>query len=103
MAEERGIVFIDYNAIVERLNAITDENLIMTVGGVQIDSSSPGNDPYHAQLPDNHIGTVGSGLLANMLFIEPFNAAFGLNIELFSEAEILQIAGITPPTPTPDE
>ena len=100
IATTHDIYFVDYNQVAMRLNALADENLVMNIGGALIDSNTPGNEPHHLQLEDGHAGTVLSGLLANMIFIEPFNAAYNTNIPLFTEDEIIKTAGLTPTVPT---
>ena len=66
------------------------------VGGERIDLFNRGNEPHHMRLDDEsgHAGTVGNGLMANMLFLAPLNEAFGTNIPLLTDEEILCVAGI---------
>lgn len=97
MAEKRqGVAVADMNeygkTVLSRLT-ITGH---LDVGGEQISVLERGHEPHHMQLADRsgHFGTVASGLLANVILVEPFNRAFGLNIEPLSDLEILQNAGL---------
>jgi hypothetical protein len=98
MAAERNVLLIDPNDYVQELMSQLDENGMLNVGGEWIDFINPGNEPHHARLADKsgHAGTVISGLMANKYLLEPLNAAYGTNIPLLTEAEILSLAGIRP-------
>jgi hypothetical protein len=55
-----------------------------------------GDEPHHLQLGDGvgHLGTVGSGLIANFY-------ASALSIPTFTDAELLANAGIGSTSPAP--
>jgi hypothetical protein len=95
MADDRGVIVVDFNAFAASLEP-NMENGYLNVGGEWINTIERGNAPIHLQLNDRpgHIGTVFNGLIANAFLVEPFNQAFGLNIEPLSEYEILQNAGL---------
>ncbi|NLG70980.1 MAG: hypothetical protein GX495_02890 [Chloroflexi bacterium] len=96
MAEERGIVVVDMNVFVEKTLQRMEGDRYLNVGGELINIVEKGNDPRYLQLRDRsgHMGTVISGLLANAILVEPFNQAFGYDIEPLSDLEILQLAGL---------
>lgn len=98
VALEEGVTFFDFNsAIRNELAARYDPNDrdYILVGDERISLAERGNDPRHALLDDQylHPGTVLSGLIAN-LFIDELNQVFGLEIEKFSDDELLRFAGI---------
>lgn len=96
LAEERGIVVIDSNRLGMELFDRVDANGYVVIAGEKIDTKQPGDEPHHLQLGDwiGHSGTVLSGLVANEVFIKPFNDAFGLGIDPLTDEEILRNAGI---------
>lgn len=96
LAEARGVLVLDSNAVGSTLFARVNMLGEITLGDQKVSVLTKGDEPHHLQLADNigHAGTVLSGIIANSLFIEPFNAAFGLDIPLLTDEEILQNAGI---------
>ena len=70
------------------------------VGGELMNLIEHSNEPHHLRLGEGpyagHAGTVMNGILANELFIEPFNKAYDLGIEPLSDEELLRNAGIPP-------
>ncbi len=68
----------------------------LDIGNEKINILVHGESPFHVQLDDSagHPGTVASGLIANTLFINPFNDAYGLGVPPLTEEEILMDAGI---------
>jgi phospholipase/lecithinase/hemolysin len=80
-------------SLFNKINAIGD----LTVGGESINVMGVGNEPHNWRLEDTagHPGTVISGLMANLLFVEPFNSAYQTDIPPLTETEILESAGIT--------
>ncbi len=96
MAAAREIVVIDIDKIYSDLVAQLDADGNLNIGGEKVAFYSRGNEPHSGQLNDQtgHLGTALSGYIANVLFIEPFNAAYGLDIRPLTEQEILQNAGI---------
>jgi hypothetical protein len=72
-----------------------DGNNDMTVGGEKIGFFDAGDEPHNAMLADGaHAGTVFKGLETNLFLLDRLQAAFGVNIPRFSDAEILTMAGI---------
>lgn len=64
----------------------------LTVGGVTIDATIPGNGFRQAFVADGiHIGTVVQGLLANLI-VATMNESFGTRIRPLSEREIIRFA-----------
>jgi hypothetical protein len=98
MAQPRGAVVLDFTTYGAAVINSADANGFIDVGGELIDTINPGNEPHHMNLDDgtNHGGTVGNGLFANGMFIEPVNAAFGTNVPPMTDEEILETAGILP-------
>jgi len=96
LAAQRGILVIDIDQIYSELVAGMDRDGNLDFDGEKINLFSRGDEPHSGQLGDQtgHLGTVLSGYLANVLFVEPFNEAYGLNIRLLTNEEILQNAGI---------
>lgn len=96
MAAERGIVVVDLNAFANQVLGRINQQGNFELGGETFILTQRGNEPHHLQLGDEsgHAGTVLSGLFANSLLVEPFNQAFGLDIQPLSDEEILQSAGL---------
>ncbi|MGZ9164528.1 MAG: SGNH/GDSL hydrolase family protein [Anaerolineales bacterium] len=96
LAEARGIPVLNTNAFGKALFARVDLRGYIDFNGRKIYLLQKGNEPHHLQLEDDlgHAGTVLSGMIANSLFIEPFNAEFGLKIPPLTDDEILRSAGI---------
>jgi uncharacterized delta-60 repeat protein len=95
LANQRGIPMIDllgFSHLVRSGNPVV-------VGGVTLDLHDYSNpaDPHNFFADSQHPGTVASGLIANM-FIAAVDNAYGAGIAPLSDQEILQYAGITPPT-----
>jgi len=97
MAAARGIKVVDGRALVFWLLDHIDAQGFLHMGSEQIRVFSRGNEPHNGQLDDpvGHAGTVLSGLLANELFVKPFNDQYGLDLVPLSDEEILQNAGLT--------
>lgn len=96
LAHDRGVVFVDTNRVgLSILNRI-DLNGYLRVGDQKINFLTRGDDPHYMQLDDfsGHPGTVASGLVANMVFIEPLADNFGIIIPPLTDEEILVNAGI---------
>jgi hypothetical protein len=98
MAEARNIVVVDPAQVLASILAKLDKNSALNVGGVSINVTEKGNDPHHMRLDDGdgHPGTVTSGLMANAIFIEPFNNKYKLGVTPLSDKEILEAADISP-------
>jgi len=95
-AQERGVLVLDSNAVGKVLFSRVNWEGKLTFSDQKITVLTKGNEPHHLQLEDNigHAGTVLSGIIANSLFIEPFDDAFGLHIQLLTDEEILHNAGL---------
>jgi len=98
VAEREQVAFFDINtALQDEMDERIDpeDPRYFLVGGERIDLQERGNEPHYTLVDDEyaHAGTVFSGLIANV-FIEEMNATFGTNLDLFSDEEILRIAGI---------
>ncbi|MGZ9224589.1 MAG: hypothetical protein ACXW4M_03430, partial [Anaerolineales bacterium] len=96
LADTRDVTVVDINGfaevVLERINKLG----LLEVGDQKINILIQGDEPHHLQLSDKsgHAGTVTSGLFANALFVEPFNDAYGAEIEPLTDEEILEHAGI---------
>jgi phospholipase/lecithinase/hemolysin len=100
MAIARGVAVVDTNNMLAALGPQLDPEGNLSLGGEQIALFAKGDEPHHGRLGDGagHPGTVLSAYIANILFIEPFNSHYGLNIAPLSDNEILEGAGL-PPAP----
>jgi len=96
IAAARGIALVDVNAFAVSLRNRIDEKGVMRIGGQTIDIFGYGKEPHMGRLDDDdgHAGTVLSGLIANTLFLEPFNRAYGIGLAPLTDEEILQAAGL---------
>lgn len=88
----------DFAAFAHNLFSAVDQNGFFDVGGELIDTFNAGDEPHFMRLGDSsgHAGTVTNGIISNDVFIGPVNNAFGTSLVPFSDAEILQAAGISP-------
>jgi len=96
LAAARGIELIDVNSFAISLRNRIDQNGVMRIGGQAIDLFGYGKEPHMGRLDDDdgHAGTVFSGLIANALFLEPFNRAYGTGLAPLTDEEILRAAGM---------
>ncbi len=96
LAHARGIGLADVSQITTALLARLDKSGNLNVGGEAIKFTGKSDEPHFMRLNDSvgHGGTVASGLIANAVFIEPFNRYYKLNIKPLSDEEILESAGI---------
>ncbi len=96
LAEARGVLVLDSNAVGKSLFARVDITGHIKIAGQKIFVLKKGNDPHSLQLADDsgHAGTVLSGMIANSIFIDPFDTAFGLDIPPLTDEEIVQNAGM---------
>jgi hypothetical protein len=96
MAAARGVAVVDSNVLMQALLQRVDKAGMLHVGSEQIRVFGKGGEPHNGQLDDDagHPGTVLSGLIANEIFIRPFDEQFGAAIPLLSDEEILQSAGL---------
>ncbi len=95
-AKKRGVLVLDSNAVGTALFSRVNMLGELEVGSQKISVLTKGDEPHHLQLADNigHAGTVLSGIIANSIFIQPFDDAFGLSIPLLTDDEILKNAGL---------
>jgi|GEM_PF-1158603 len=84
----RGQVFVDYAGALRNLNAQP-----LFVGGVEIDTVTASRDPTHLFKDNVHPAAVGNGILANQ-FLAALNLGYGTDFALFTDLEILTIAGL---------
>lgn len=97
------IIYVDMTGVFKTIETdlVTDwaTYAYFDVAGVQIDALTPSNAPDHYILADTygHPGTISSAMRGNGLFVRPFDQNFGTSIGEITEAEMLQITGLTPP------
>jgi lysophospholipase L1-like esterase len=65
----------------------------LTVGGVSISLTTTGSDPHDFFEDGLHPGFVGNAIISN-LWMEAINVAYGTHLPLYSDQQILNIAGI---------
>lgn len=93
LADTHRIFLVDQYAASQQMRTRLDARGHFVVGGIAFDPARPGDEPHHLQLGDDeHLGTVGSGVLANIV-VDAFRGA-GICIAAFTDAEILANAGI---------
>lgn len=88
-ADSVHIPFVDFYSFGKIFNGLDH----ITVGGVDI-TFTVGSDPHNFFVDNVHPGYIGNGMIAN-LWMEAFNLAYGTNLTLFTDQEMLQMAGIT--------
>ena len=95
-ADAHDVIMLDSTAFGSVILSHVDLLGNFEIAGEKISVLIRGNEPHRLRLNDSvgHAGTVVSGMIANSLFVEPFDAAFGLNIEPLTDSEILSNAGI---------
>jgi lysophospholipase L1-like esterase len=91
-----NIPLVDMNAVLIDVFSQVDANGELDFGDEKITFAQMGDEPHHMQLQDQsgHPGTVFSGLIANAIFVEPFNKGYGLDIIPLQVDEILKNAGL---------
>jgi phospholipase/lecithinase/hemolysin len=96
LAQSRGIAVFDIDLLVQSMSQRVDTSGMLSIGNEQINVFVKGNEPHFGLLDDStgHFGTILSGLVANEIFIKPFNLYFDTNILELSDQEILQSAGL---------
>jgi hypothetical protein len=96
LAAARGIALLDGDALAEALLQRVNQSGMLAVGSEQIKVFGKNDEPHNGRLGDGpgHPGTVLSGLIANEVFIRPFNANFNTELPLLSDEEILHSAGL---------
>ncbi len=105
-ASARGVPVLDVFGLGQYIDQLTSSGQSLVIGGYAMDMTdyTPSSQefagtpivPKDFWADEQHVGGVGQGLIANM-FITAVDEAYGANIPLFSDQEILQNAGITPP------
>ena len=100
LAANRGLGLADVNAMLPAFSPRLDPQGNLLVGDQRISFLGQGDEPHQGRLGDSagHLGTVVSGLVANLMFVEPFNRTFALGLQPLSDTEILQSAGLDSPT-----
>lgn len=88
-AESVHIPYVDFYTFGKLFNGLDH----VTVGGVDI-TFTVGSDPHNFFVDNVHPGYIGDAMIAN-LWMEAFNIAYGTNLTLFSDQEMLQMAGMT--------
>jgi len=89
-SQEKHIPFVDFFALG---NAITSSGGL-TVGGVSINMVDSGSNPRNFWIDDLHPGIVGNAILGNM-WMKAINIAYGTNLTLYTDQQILALAGLT--------
>lgn len=99
-AAGHGLGLVDVNAMLQAFSPRLDGQGNLLVGDQRISLLGQGDEPHQGRLGDSagHLGTVVSGLIANLMFVEPFNRTFGLGLQPLSDTEILKSAGLDSPT-----
>lgn len=105
-ANARGVPVLDIFGLGQYIDQLTSSGQSLVLGGYAMDMTdyTPSSQefagtpivPKDFWADEQHVGGVGQGLIAN-IFITAVDEAYGANIPLFSDQEILQNAGITPP------
>jgi len=88
-AESVHIPYVDFYSFGRLFNGLDH----VTVGGVDI-TFTVGTDPHNFFVDNVHPGYIGNAMIAN-LWMEAFNIAYGTDLTLFSDQEMLQMAGIS--------
>jgi lysophospholipase L1-like esterase len=65
----------------------------LVVGGVNISLTTTGTDPHDFFVDGLHPGYVGNAIISN-LWTEAINVAYGTNLPLLTDQQILNIAGL---------
>jgi phospholipase/lecithinase/hemolysin len=96
LAASHGVVVIDTLDIWAAQLKQIDLSGQLKIGDEKISIFAKGDEPHNGRLGDSagHIGTVLSGILANEIFINPFDREFGLDLVPLSDEEILESAGL---------
>jgi hypothetical protein len=88
-ANSEGLSFIDFFA----LHTAVYEAGVAEVGGVELTLTGYGSDPHYFYSDQFHAGIIIRAAIAN-LYLQAINEAYGTNVPLLSDLEILTIAGI---------
>ena len=102
MAAKRQIKIVAADDFTHSLLVQTDKTGSLRMGDKSINALGIGNEPHNLRLRDaaGHPGTVASGIIANALFLKPFNDQYDTNIAPLTDTEILEDAGINSSTST---
>jgi hypothetical protein len=99
LAPQNGFLIVDMYGLGTVILARIGADGLLHVGSEAISLTTVGDEPHHVVLADNeHVGTVASGLFANLV-IEGLNTA-GWTVAPFTDQEITANAGIVPPDTT---
>ncbi len=66
----------------------------LVVGGVTINLTATGSDPHDFFEDSLHPGFVGNAIISN-LWMEAINLAYGTHLHLYTDQQILAIAGLS--------
>ena len=85
------IVIADFESQLE----VVSSEPFLTVGDVEVSTTTTGTDPHNLFLSDGeHIGTIEQGLFGNV-FIDAINSKFGTHFADLTDAQILATAGLS--------
>jgi len=88
-AQTNHLPFIDFFGLA---NDIYDSGLV--VGGVNINFNTSGSNPRNFWIDDLHPGILGNAILGNV-FMTAMNVAYGTNLPLYTDQQILTLAGLS--------
>jgi PEP-CTERM motif len=88
-SQANAIPFVDFYSLGD---AILAGGLV--VGGVSINLAGTGSDPHDFWVDNLHPGIIGNAILGNM-WMEAMNLAYGTNLSLYTDQQILALAGLS--------
>lgn len=90
-----GVAYGDVNAFNRSQWTTTNSGQTgIWVGNQWVRMDAVGDEPHFYILSDAHPGTIGCGISANKLILEPLNAMYGLGIKLLTPSELWLAAGV---------
>jgi lysophospholipase L1-like esterase len=89
-ADAQHIPFVNFFGL-ESAVAATGQ---LVIGGVNISLTATGTDPHDFFEDSLHPGYVGNAIISN-LWMEAINVAYGTHLPLYSDQQILAIAGLS--------
>jgi hypothetical protein len=84
------IGYVDFYGFANSLGPVTS----ITVGGVPISLVNTGSDPHDFFLDGVHPGIVGNAIIGN-LWMAAINKEYGTSLTLFTDQQILTLAGLS--------
>ncbi len=87
-AQANHIPFVDFATLGDTISAGG-----LTIGGVPINLIGSGSDPHNFWIDSLHPGIIGNAILGNM-WMEAMNIAYGTNLPLYTDKQILTLAGL---------